>query len=390
MATDLPIQFRRIGWRQTRDIINLSRSMLALDLCRKPHSLFALLVNLERRNHNLSFGLYAGGEMVGYMLVYFHPRSLYHQREELIVHIDEYCVAPDYRGRGRDVITQMVREFDLWQPRSGIEAIAAEDALEHWLGIGRVVAHWGYETNVRENDCVRGGHQMGRLRWENLPEKPWKLSTPSKLPKGQLVNEDEFGDVDVICARTQSQLLALRDDIKRIVDQQTPGQGQAVFNLLWQWWRYFGLEEEMNVLVVRRAEQLIAIAPLSWKHAQGSREDLTLSMIGSGSEYSPASFIVAEADRPLAQAALEAYIEQGVEAGDSRYRDVRLADIISQQSDNASAAGIAEQKTGSRWFGLNRRAVDLDQAFKAQLAKAGNSQEAQTSEVGSPAVATKQ
>lgn len=350
------IHFRRIGWRQTLEVIKLSRSLLPVELCRKPHSLLALFINLERRNHNLSFGLYCDEELVGYMLVYFHDRSLYHQRDELIVHIDEYCVMPDYRGRGRDVISRMVHEMELWQPRSGIEAIATGEALQHWLSIGRLVSRWGYETHLRENDCMRGGHQMGRIRWEFKDNEYWRPETPQKLPKAQAALEIDGANVELLVIRSTRQWLSLREAYS------TLGASKAElfaggFQYQWEFWRHFGVSEELCIVALRLAESIQMILPLSVK-AGKSKSAPTLSLIGSNSPYGTAVPIFCSPESPKNVANLKNTMQQCLDHA-GMHVDV----------DQICSAPIEKKRfiPPGGCLGFNRRRSELHKQFQQRV-----------------------
>ncbi len=347
------IHFRRIGWRQTLDVIRLSRSLLPAELCRKTHSLLALFVNLERRNHNLSFGLYSGDELVGYMLVYFHDRSLYHQRDELIVHIDEYCVKADFRGRGRDVISRMVHEMDLWQPRSGIEAIATGEALQHWLSIGRLVARWGYETHLRENDCVRGGHQMGRIRWEFKDGEYWRPETPQKLPKPALVTEFTGREVELLVVKCTRQWLSLKQTYDALSPVAT-AHCKDEFQYQWEYWRHFGVSEDLWVAALRIDDQIEMVLPLSLKADEQDPLNASYSLIGSNSPYRTARVMYRSSDRSPSHAELDQIMQHCL--------DQIGANFILDQVDAESDMG-REFVSVKRYFGLNRRAAELNQQF---------------------------
>lgn len=344
------IHFRRIGWRQTLDVIELSRSLLPQELCRKTHSLFALFVNLERKNLNLSFGLYCGDELVGYMLVYFHNRSLYHQRDELIVHIDEYCVKPDYRGRGRDVISRMVHEMDLWQPKSGIEAIATGDALQHWLSIGRLVARWGYETHLRENDCVRAGHQMGRIRWEFKPDEYWRPISAQKLPKPILTMEVSGRAIELLEIKSTRQWLSLKESYVALDPIGTPTIGRE-FAYQWEYWRHFGISEQLGVFALREDGDIQMILPLATGASANDKACSPLALIGHYSAYHGAQALIDSARRDYLLALMQQCLEQ---AGIT----VNVNEIL------APAPAPAATPAHRPWFGLNRRSVALHADFE--------------------------
>lgn len=343
------IHFRRIGWRQTLDVIKLSRSLLPVELCRKPHSLLALFINLERRNHNLSFGLYCGDELVGYMLVYFHERSLYHQRDELIVHIDEYCVKPDYRGRGRDVISRMVHEMDVWQARSGIEAIATGEALQHWLSIGRLVSRWGYETHLRENDCMRGGHQMGRIRWEFKSEEYWRPETPQKLPKPVSTVETSGRVVELLLIRSTRQWLSLEESYEKLNNAAPKGRF-ADFNYQWEFWRHFGFEEELCIAALREGGEIQSILPMSVKADRSDACRVSYSLIASNSSYPTAVPIsspsFSDSEQLMQQCLNAASVPIEVKS-------------LSFSPDGASLPTIPASR-----LGCNRRAAELHLSFQ--------------------------
>lgn len=344
------IHFRRIGWQQTLDVIKLSRSLLPAELCRKTHSLLALFINLERRNHNLSFGLYCGDELVGYMLVYFHDRSLYHQRDELIVHIDEYCVKSDYRGRGRDVISRMVHEMELWQPKSGIEAIATGEALQHWLSIGRLVSRWGYETHLRENDCVRAGHQMGRIRWEFKKDEYWRPTSAQKLPKPVLSKEISDKNIELLLIKSPRQWLTLQTSYAELEPMNARSRGSD-FDYQWEYWRHFGISEQLNVLVLREEGSVQVILPLSLAASVSGKSDVPPVLIADNSAYPTAQPLLNLQRRgPLLELMQLCVDEAGLKLNVGLY------------CEEVSTAGPPARPR--QWFGLNRRNVQLHSNFK--------------------------
>ena len=349
------LHFRRIGWKDTLKVIELSHALLPRELCRATHSLFALFVNFERKNTNLSFGLFVGDQLVGYMLVYFLDRSLYHDRQERIVHIDEYCVLPEYRGRGREVISKMVQEFELFKQGCGIEAIATGGALDHWLSIGRVVSRWGYETNLRENDCERAGHSMGRIRWE-FKEEDWRPSTPMKLPKAVAECEFENESFGLLQVKNTRQWLSLRDNYQQLSDDHTDGG----FEESWQWWRHFGISEELRIYVVKRDEHIICIVPLSKKPGQPTNQASNLSLIASNSSYSTAHALYEAGSEERIKNVLKLFSCEGrpfLEQED-------IAAIKQSLSRPSSASNSRQQRFKFAWFGLNRRNVELQKNYE--------------------------
>ncbi len=348
------IAFRRIGWQNTLEVIELSHKLLPRELCRKTHSLFALFVNLERRNFNLSFGLYSGNTMVGYMLVYFHDRSLYHQRPEKIVHIDEYCVAPQFRGRGREVLARMLYEIDIWEQAVGIEAIATGDALQHWLSIGRVVNRMGYETQMRENDCERGGHSMGRLRWDMREGETWWPRKVNKLPKADHFIDDNGHQLSVMNIRNRRQWLGLRSAQQALASAQNSTLLTQQFDYQWELWRHFGIAEQLNILTLWREDSLVAVLPLSLHiQANGAR----CAWLGEETPY------------PIAAPLYEPELDQVC------HTLLATADCPAPASldDSRQLGGLDQIEKNARysqWFGLQRRNASLHTHFAAAVTAA--------------------
>lgn len=353
------IYFRRIGWRDTLDVINLSHSLLPRELCRSTHTLFALFFNFERNNTNLSFGLYSADKMVGYMLVYFLDRSLYHQRDERIVHIDEYCVMPEYRGRGRDVISRMVHEFGLFQQESGIEAIATGGALEHWLSIGRIVNRWGYETNVRENDCERAGHAMGRIRWEFMEGESWRPNTPMKLPKAIATLDQQPNSYKLLHVRNTRQWLSLQPAYRSLAGEH----GEGWFQYAWQWWRHFGISEQLSILALEENGEIVCVCPFSNKPSKVAQTEGTVSLMAENSAYPTVPVICDGSEYKVRLAMIQQLIDLDNTLNKSQLMSA-LTKTFVRSGGTVDGVPDIKQVAGPRdWFGLNRRERQLHEHF---------------------------
>src|SRR6266849_572366 len=83
-------------------------------------------------------------------------------------------------------------------------------------------------------------------------------TTYSLLPREQHPDRPPLLSVEVVL--NKKSFFSLREEWNSLVESSTAGIYQT-FDWQWSWWRHFGDSFQLHVVVVRRGEHVIGIAP---------------------------------------------------------------------------------------------------------------------------------
>lgn len=351
------LHFRRVGWRDTLKVNRISRQLMPKDFHRSHKKLFALYINFERKDRNMCYGIYHGNNMVGHMIIYALDRSLYLKDNTATAFIEEYAVLPEYRGLAKKVIAELPKQMLIYLPGEGIEAIAMGDALSHWLGIGRIVKFFDYDGETRIEENKIHGHEMTRLRWSPNEKNPGGFGRALKLPTASSLCQIGGENYHVSRLSNMRQALSL-ESIWRQMSLRYPKDLSRSYDYLCSWWKYFGLSEELSILIAKKDDIVVAICPLSICFNNDDNSNKKLHFIGASNRH-PQMACLAGDDDVSYVTIFQQYLGEHPELGKSSHLT-----FSEQPSVNCVHAGKPlSHPERQHWFGLNTTNASLHQRF---------------------------
>lgn len=214
---------------------------------------------------NLSFGLFDDDRMVGYLLCYGFSPTIFPGETGEALYIEDIALLPRYRR----LLPQLIRRFGVEArthfPASSVEAHAVGSVLEVWTRHPAFFASGGYAlTRHRDSGEMLKGEIRYLVRWQPIPD--WEPPPPTldeviARPGGQAVEVDGV--------RWEARLL--RDErewqaLQPVWDRLLGGvPGHTVFQTYeYQrlWWRHFGSDNELFIVLLVRDGEVRGIAPL--------------------------------------------------------------------------------------------------------------------------------
>ncbi len=214
---------------------------------------------------NLSFGLFDGGRLVGYLLCYgFSPTSFPGETGESL-YIEDIAMLPKYRRHLPQVIRRFGVEARCHFPGSSVEAHSVESVFRLWRDHPAFFASGGYAvTRHVETGELLDGEPRHLVRWQPIPDWNAPARTPEEmlaaLP-GETVDLDgrEYTVKVVRDIREWEALAPVWDRMLARLPERTVFQTYDYQRL---WWRHFGGDNELFIAVVLRDGAIAGIAPL--------------------------------------------------------------------------------------------------------------------------------
>jgi CelD/BcsL family acetyltransferase involved in cellulose biosynthesis len=214
---------------------------------------------------NLSFGLFDGGKLVGYLLCYgFSPTSFPGETGEAL-YIEDIAMLPRYRRHVAQVIRRFGAEARAHFPGSTVEAHSVESVFRLWRDHPAFFADGGYAiTRHLDTGEQINGEARFLIRWQPLPEWTAPAPTPeemlARLPGHPIrVDGREFVAKVVEDLREWQALEPVWDRLLARLPERTVFQSYDYQRL---WWRHFGGDNELFIVVLLRDGEIAGIAPL--------------------------------------------------------------------------------------------------------------------------------
>jgi CelD/BcsL family acetyltransferase involved in cellulose biosynthesis len=212
---------------------------------------------------NLSFGAFDDDTLVGYVLCYGFEPTAFADEEGTALYIEDVTVEPKYRTALARLLKRFVRDINAHFPGVWIEAHAVEDALPVWLKHSALFAQAGFpmQRYVKTGEQI-GGQERYVLRWrapatggdaeleqvlDRLPAYPMTLGDRSYVLK--LVRQES----------DWAALETLWDALLLATPNHTVFQCYKYQRL---WWRHFGDDSELLIVVILLGNAVVGIAPL--------------------------------------------------------------------------------------------------------------------------------
>lgn len=258
------IYFAPLNSGDAGDIRRLQKLSFPPELQEPVEEIAALLKNTdEHLVCNFSFGLYVDSNMVGYVFAYVESTSIFHEREEEVLYIKEIVLLPGYEGNLRRSFSKLFQQWSAFTPGMPLEAHVLEESLHNWKRLARVFRFYGLTTSAKPQAFEEGQPPYHLLRLEvaaptsELAEMPLKLS-----PKSWSYDEG----VRVSVVTDSRQWLSLRPHWDALLCETIDSNVFQSFEYLWQWWKYYGIWNELRVFVIRRGEIVLGIVPMMLEH----------------------------------------------------------------------------------------------------------------------------
>ncbi|MBK8970877.1 MAG: GNAT family N-acetyltransferase [Hahellaceae bacterium] len=259
-----------------------------------------LLEACEYEKISHSFGLFEGGELVGYLLSYgvqdsvLPPDQLATRTCKDAVYVEDVAILEPYRRHFISLFNTFVLSAKKHHPTIAVEAIGIEPMIRHWQRQEKWAQKLGYTTDiVLPVGEVIQGYDRYLIRWESTEPAPSieeqqrhalaEMDTVSCTLKGR--------SLQVKCLRRQEQIILFQDQWDTLL-AQTPGHTAfqtAAYQRLW-WQHFSGESARLCILMVCEEDRIIGVAPL-----------YTAEMIKHGQQLKTIGFIGSrwEADRPV-------------------------------------------------------------------------------------------
>ena len=319
-----PVHFSPLGSEDAKAIARLQRKLFARELTEPEDYIRQILLNTEEHMLcNLSFGLYDGTRLVGYAFLYVETESIFYARDETVIYIKEIALTPGYENRLRPLMIRIFTQAVTFCRGAAIEAHALEESLANWKRLARSFRAYGVTMSTKEEERREGRSPYKLVRFDVadaaacIPERPIPLSTTAWMFRD---------DISVTAVQDSRQWLALKVQWEGLLRETPDSNVFQSFEYLWQWWKHFGHWNELRVLVVRRNDAVIGVAPLMIEHfSVFGRIVRKLMFITAPMEMSRPKFIFGRnADECLP--ALLAYLEASRDTWDIFDIDEQLND----------------------------------------------------------------
>lgn len=276
------INFSPINASDAKDVHDLQKKLFPPELTESLEEITAILSNADQLfNCNHSFAVYDNLKMIGYIFAYIDSKSIFHNRDEEIFYIKEFGLLPGYERCLRLMIFKLTYIWLTFAPQLAMEAHAVEEAKNKWLRLPKIQQQ--FETELK----IRRGDQGGDATDNNDPDYfllRWEAGRSNRIPKSYSLPRRGWEyqeNIFVSVISDVNRLEALRADWNKLLSKTDSCNFLASFDYLVTWWKYFGTWRDLFVIVIRRENEVIGIAPLmkQYRHRAG-RLERKLSMLG--------------------------------------------------------------------------------------------------------------
>jgi CelD/BcsL family acetyltransferase involved in cellulose biosynthesis len=255
-----PVHFSPLSSCDAPAISRLQRKLFPPELTEPEDYIQKILRNTEQHMLcNLSFGLFDGNRLVGYAFFYIESESIFFNREEETIYLKEVALTPGYEKWLRPLLLKIFSQWVTYCPNAAAEAHAQADALAKWMRLVRAFRTHGVTLAVRDEDGREGRPPYKLVRFEMSPTSREWAEKPGQLPEPAWAFRN---GVTVTVLTEPRQWLALKGKWAVLLRHTPDSNVFQSFEYLWHWWKYFGQWNGLRVIVMRRGESVIGVAPL--------------------------------------------------------------------------------------------------------------------------------
>jgi CelD/BcsL family acetyltransferase involved in cellulose biosynthesis len=212
---------------------------------------------------NLSFGLFDGTRIVGYVFAYVESESAVHQRAEEVIYLKEIALLPGYENYLRPMFLKLYEQWQAFTPGMSLEAHVLSESLEKWRRLVRLARYYGVTlTDTAEvRKPGRPPYQLLRLDVDRATQKLAEQPKPVS-PKRWTFDKD----IGVTVVSDPRQWLSLKVEWDEMVGRTEDGNVFQSFDYLWQWWKHYGFWNELRIVVIRDGDRVIGLVPLMMEY----------------------------------------------------------------------------------------------------------------------------
>ena len=194
-----------------------------------------------------------------------------------------------------------------------LEAHALEESIARWRRLFRLFRYFGVTLTVTAEDRQEGRPPYQLLRLDVTDTTVNVANQVKALPKERWHFRDDISVSLVTDSRQWLSLKAQWNGLLRLTDDSNVFQS---FEYLWEWWKYFGIWNDLWIVVIRKGESIIGIVPLMREYIPIFGKTVRkLSFITATMEMSRPKLIFAK-DSDTCLLAFLAYLEHSNEAWD--------------------------------------------------------------------------
>ena len=214
---------------------------------------------------NLSFGLFDDDRLVGYVLCYGFGPTIFPGETGEALYVEDIAVLPRYRRQVVRLIRRLFGDARRHFPGSALEAHSVESVFRIWRDHPAIFADTGYAiTRHADSGEMLKGEIRYLVRWQPIPDWEPPVPTVEELiarPRGHAVEVDGVRyEARVVRDEREWEALApLWDRFLHAVPDHTVFQTYDYQRL---WWRHFGGDAELFIVVLSRDGEVRGIAPL--------------------------------------------------------------------------------------------------------------------------------
>jgi len=254
------IHFKPLGSEDAAAISRLQRELFAPEYRERVGEIRDILKNTEEHLVcNLSFGMYDDTKIVAYVFVYIESESLFHRREEEVVYIKEFGVLPGYERYLPRIFRRLAGLWATYATGLPFEAHAATPSLESWRKIQRVFRRYGMTLQTRPDTDSPAHLDYQLMRFDVDNRIALGIADPSPLP---VAGWQHRNGLSVTRLSNTRQWQSLKESWDEILSATPDSNVFQSYEFLWQWWKYFGIWNDLCILVLRSGAEVVALAPM--------------------------------------------------------------------------------------------------------------------------------
>lgn len=307
------IQISSLGTANTQQVARLERELHPQSRWGREgrQSLFGHLRNAEKSRANLSLGLFAGAELVGYLIAYVAEASRFSDSEAgEVIYLHDLAILPRHRAAFKRLVLESDRIFNRLASGLPVEAYVLEPDVEDWTTSASLFARAGFRFAFsRPVGWQVHATEVFGLRWDPAGEAD-RSAPPTAQPGPTDTYEIQGRQLSVELVSTVNRWRSLQEDWDRLLAAVPEHTIFQTFEFQWTWWWFFGLSRQLFVLVVRDGQEIVGFAPLEIKPSEVYRGRFReLCFIGTPHEVDRAKLILPPGVTPYLQAVVACLLE---------------------------------------------------------------------------------
>lgn len=266
MGKQEKIEFRELCVDNVADIVAIEKEMHDESLLYGEQTITACLHKSIDDGADLSFGMFKGEELVGYLLCFgLEPSHFPQYKGEYVVYIDDITVLPKHRRLSFRLLTVWYAAMRKKFPESALEAHVLEEGRELWQRHNKMLTSGGLDFQLCEDTGQEiAGQRRYRIRWRQVDyatDRPDYSTHLASLPgKTYRINGEEYS---VRQLQRERDWLIYEGVWDSLVKQSTAHNLFQGYDFLRHWWQHFGHRADLFILFICKGEELIGIAPFN-------------------------------------------------------------------------------------------------------------------------------